>query len=157
MHKRSRELIDYSKKLGYVLLPDKSSRGHYVVALANGRTVEIPSSPGELRGDANCRAQLRRVAGAEHDGPNSGHHRKGVGRKASVRHLASDAEVDKATRVRRLVAEHQSICGLFRMVQDGTATEDDREMARGGVRRIVAIEAELGRLGASAPRIDIRF
>ena len=63
MHKEIRELIDAAQQIGFELLPGTDSRGHYRLVHQNGRSVPLPSSPGENRTLINTRKQLERVAG----------------------------------------------------------------------------------------------
>lgn len=73
MKKRSRELIQIGLSLGFELLPEQDSRGHWVLVHPNGRRVSVSSTPSERRGDRNAVAQMERASTVKLERP----HRRG--------------------------------------------------------------------------------
>lgn len=74
MHKRTRALIDYGTQCGFSL-DGVDGRGHYLLVHPNGETVRVAGSPGDLRGDANAQAEMRRKSGVTPPRPAAATHR----------------------------------------------------------------------------------
>ena len=80
MHKRTRELIEYGKLCGFQL-DGIDGNDHYRLRHGNGEIVRVACTPGDWRGDENCRAEMRRKSGVTPPRPNAGRYRNGTGRR----------------------------------------------------------------------------
>lgn len=109
MRKEVREIVDYAESIGFKC-GDLDGSGHYPLRHRNG-LYSLPATASDWRNAQNARAALRRIAGVEHDGPNSGKYRRGVSRRRDrVPHLASDHEVVSSKIGRLLLDRHREKC-----------------------------------------------
>jgi hypothetical protein len=62
-----RALVDWASQYDWALQPGKDGNGHWVLRHPGGGIVRLPDTPGEHRGLANARAEIRRKAGLPSD------------------------------------------------------------------------------------------
>lgn len=153
MHKRVRELVTWAEGIGFVL-EGLDGRGHYKVVHRNG-PYRIPATPGDWRNELNCKAEMRRIAGAAHDGPASGRYRKGVGKSKPVAHLSSVDESDRSALLADLRVRHRRACDAIRSGQD-EGLSFRSPLARGLLADLVRAEEQIKELGAEPPRWSFR-
>lgn len=91
MHARVRELIDYAALCGFTL-DGTDGHGHYRLVHENGGVVRVASTPGDYRGDDNCKALMRRVSGVTPPKPKAGRPKKGVEHRSRFSFAAARRE-----------------------------------------------------------------
>jgi hypothetical protein len=62
-----RALVVWAEENGWQLQDEKDGNGHWVLRHPDGHIVRLPDTPGEIRGIANARAEIRRKAGLPSD------------------------------------------------------------------------------------------
>jgi hypothetical protein len=62
-----RALVDWAEGHEWALQPMKDGNGHWVLRHPDGGIVRLPDTPGEIRGLANARAEIRRKSGLPND------------------------------------------------------------------------------------------
>lgn len=62
-----REIVVWAAEHGWQLDDEKDGSGHWVLRHPTGGTVRLPDTPGEWRGLANAKAEIRRRSGLSSD------------------------------------------------------------------------------------------
>lgn len=154
MHKRVRELVEWGERIGFTCGP-LDGAGHYPMTHTNGGIYRLAATPSDWRGDLNAKAAMRRIAGVEHDGPNSGKYRKGISKSGRIAHLASEEEVFGTSIGHALRESHRRTCDEIAALQhDPTVGRWRKEAA---VRRLVEIENALVEFGHPVPLRTFRY
>ncbi len=91
MHARVREMIDYAALCGFTL-DGTDGHGHYRLVHENGKVVRVAATPGDYRGDENCKALMRRLSGVTPPRPKAGRPKKGVERRGRFSFAAARRE-----------------------------------------------------------------
>lgn len=61
--KRAKSLIKYAEEFGFKV---ERINKHVILKHSNGATISIACSPGDLRGDLNKKAEIRRLSKSPH-------------------------------------------------------------------------------------------
>lgn len=144
MNKRTAELIKYGEQCGFRSV-GVVGNGHIELRHPNGEVVHVASTPGELRGDDNARAEMRRKSGVTPPRPNSGKHRRGVSRARFV--PASELVESDSAKYARFEYKHRALC----MEIDAARERGDVVEGRRLVYDLLATEAQIERLGRPVP------
>jgi hypothetical protein len=96
-----RAIVDWARRHGWVLQPEKDGSGHWVLRHPDNGVVRLPDTPGEFRGFANAKAEIRRKSGLPNDSGPAARYRH-EGRKKE--RFDMDAAVQEA-RLRRAEEE----------------------------------------------------
>ena len=154
MHKRVRELVSWAEGIGFVC-EGLDGNGHYKVVHPNG-PYRIPATPGDWRNELNCKAEMRRIAGVAHEGPQSGRYRRGMGKAKPVPHLSSVADADRSSLLATLRGRHRRACDAIKEAQaDGISFRTSR--ARALLAELLAAEGEFSELGEQPPLRTFRI
>lgn len=144
MHKRTKELIEYGKLCGFSLA-GLDGRDHWVMEHPSGAKVRVANSPGDYRGDRNCRAEMRRISGVNPPRPNAGKYLKGV---RFEDYKPTDERVDsRSRRVALLKREFSEACAQINRCRD----MGDRDGVGAAVYELIRIEETFRRLGLTPP------
>lgn len=95
-----RAIVDWAAENGWLLDDRKDGSGHWVLRHPSGETVRLPDTPGERRGLANAKAEIRRKSGLPSDSGPAARYRH----EARQDRFSMDAAVKEA-RVRRAQEE----------------------------------------------------
>lgn len=60
-------IVDWAKAHGWVLQREKDGSGHWVLRHPTDGVVRLPDTPGEIRGFANAKAEIRRKSNLPND------------------------------------------------------------------------------------------
>lgn len=149
MHTRTRELVAYGEACGFVL-DGSDGRGHVRMVHPNGAVVSVCSTPGEFRGDRNCRADMRRKSGVTPERANSGHYQKHVAREqfvpAQERVDSTSAQYERLARANRAASN-----ALAQMQRVGIRSNTDRAEAARLAKVVIDTEQDIQALGRTAP------
>lgn len=146
MHKRARALIRYGEECGFTLSPSVDGNGHYLLVHLNGSRVRVAATPGDLRGDENARAEMRRKSGVTPKRANAGHYKKGIGRE-QVRTPAQERIDSRSRHVAVLRKSHREVCDRI----DACRISRDRDGAAEAISQLLDIEAQFSHIGVQAP------
>lgn len=144
MHQRTRESIEFGKRCGFEL-EGMDGNGHYVMVHPNGESVRVASSPGDLRGDNNLRAEMQRKSGFTVPKPKSGKHRRGT-RLADF--VPTEVRIDSdSAKYDRLAKTHRELCERIEWLR----LEGDVEGCRIAVALLFEVEAGFVSMGRPVP------
>lgn len=139
---RVRDLIAYAKQAGATVEGPNGS-GHYVATGPNGERVQIACTPGDYRGDENCKAEMRRKWDFSPERPNAGRYRKGIRPEAFV--PAAERVESKSAQYSRLVADHREASAKVSYLLSAGGVESDLLDAMEAVAQIEEACAVIGR------------
>jgi hypothetical protein len=91
-----RAIVEWAGKHGWKLRETKDGNGHWVLEHPKDGTVRLPDTPGEFRGFANAKAEIRRKSGLPNDSGPAARYRH-TGRKRE-----DGFDMDAAVREARL-------------------------------------------------------
>lgn len=142
---RVRELMKYAELCGFTV-DGKDGNEHFRLTHPNGSIVRVACTPGDLRGDDNARAEMRRKSGVTPPRANSGKYKKGVRLK---RYTPTEVRVESmSARCERLEGEHEE--HQARIVYLLSANDDGDDYAE-AMTRLEEIEEEFRGLGRRPP------
>lgn len=95
-----REIVNWAASHGWQLQDEKDGNGHWVLRHPEAGTVRLPDTPGERRGIANAKAEIRRKSGLPNESGPAARYRHESRRER----FDMDAAVKEA-RLRRAYAE----------------------------------------------------
>jgi hypothetical protein len=121
-NKEIRRIVDWAKPYGWELLSKKDGNGHWVLRHAEHGVVRLPETPGEIRGLANARADIRRKSGIPNDSGPAGRYRH-EGRRNG---FDMDAAL-KERRIREAAAQAEQMARYRR--REAYIAERDEKMA----------------------------
>lgn len=106
-----RAVVEWATEHGWTLQERKDGNGHWVLRHAGGGIVRLPDTPGEYRGFANVKAEIRRKSGLPNtSGPAARYrherHREGFDMEAAVREQRLRRAYEEAERRRRFLNDN---------------------------------------------------
>lgn len=143
-------IVDWAKTHGWELDRDKDGNGHWVLRHPEDGVVRLPDTPGEIRGFANARAEIRRKSNLPNDsGPAARYrHEKRKDRfnmDAAIREAAIRRAEEEAARRQRhlriaaLTEEYDAACAELSSINP----RKDPEGARKAAAKVLAIQRQL--------------
>lgn len=146
MKRRAKALKEYGEQCGFVLEPGTDGRGHHVMRHPNGERVHFSATPGDWRGDLNCRAEMRAKSGVTPPRARSGNYRRGVSTVEAYR--PATVRVESKSRATALLTRmHRELCDLIEQCR----VNGDRETCAEAVEQLLECEDEFYKLGVQIP------
>lgn len=141
-----RDLVIWAEAHDWDLQEGKDSNGHWVLRHPEGGVVRLPDTPGEYRGIANARAEIRRKSGLPSESGPAARYRHESRRErfdmdaaikeASLRRAYAEAEALRRAKIRVSLSE-------ARLALAGVNPRRDPIVARELAARIVYLETQL--------------
>lgn len=151
MNQRARELIKYGELCGFVLSEEILGSGHYSMTHPNGSNVTVAATPGDLRGDDNTRAAMRRLSGVTPDvGRRAGKFRKGFRLEKFV--PADDRVESVSAQYASLARDFDRLNARIKWLQDNGSMDE----ARAPLRDLLVVEERIKALGRTVPMRTFR-
>jgi hypothetical protein len=128
--------------------------GHAKFRLPTGEVYSTAASPSDRNATKQAWRDIAEKIGVPLEKVKSGKYRRGVSTATAVRHIASEADVERGKEVAALKRKHRGVCEQIRAIQsDGNGAQHGPRL----VKVLLSVEEKLLRWGEQPPPRTFRY